>query len=1485
MAHDKLKWQRSRPGRNNTTVAASWPSLIYTPGRGGLPLKDHIYVSVSGQAQAYIHADSARQFAQAQADIKQQGRGYGQSLAKITGNRLSQLPVEIIVQPTTQTARLSQFPVESIVLPTTQQARLSQIVIEIIRPNITIGLGQAQAEIQSGVQTVCGQSQAWIKQTYSAVAQAQADIKAVGSGLGQSQADIKAVGYGLGQSNSDIKAVGFGLGQAQGDIKQTYYGLGQSQSDIKATSYAFGQAQGLIPGAPTQCGQSQAWIKTTNYGLGQAQGNIQNTYFGLGQAASWIKNTYYGLAQAQAYILGINYPSGQSQGTVKTTYYVHGQAQGYIPTPSLEGLGIGQAQAWIAVRIVYDIFDRFTTFGDPWGTPNVGPDWTTTVGTEYTFSAINGAEVILAGDNEYDWLDAVMPVNVYDAVVQMDVQFVDVLHNWASILQIGLREFPDDTFNGISTYVYYDPDEGQFNITLNGFAGNNFAAINTYIPTITPAPDVWYTLKLIAHGRDYRAKFWETSTQEPDWQLELLNTSLVLTSGMSETYADLGEAFTPTAVQIYDNFSISKLVEDTTNQKFGYAQAFIDQRTKWMSGQAEAYITTTKPSGQAAARIQLTAGNNTTNNYQEVILNYGPASYYPLNEALPDGQDGYAYDVIGSYDLFKEYGDLNRGPVGGYEGIPGTGTDTAIYSIGAAGDAGFNHLYRFAQPISIGGTNFWAIEFWLKPTSFDTNGGNTPLLLIGQQASNIAGAVYVNIDDTTHNLQINVINSIGGTAVIGTPALTVDNWIHVIITRANSNLWLYINGSLSYSNAGFSFGPLSDTVFISPSITSNNTEYVFDELALYNQNIPASIALQHFFAGLGHSITWGQARAHIRVTNNRPAQAQAFIRFQGGRGQAQAKIKAFNVNASGQALGTTTRPEKSAQAQARISVRYYYKGQAQAWIKTHHRPVANARASIKNFYQVYGQARAIIFDDTKVASGQVRAFIKKSAGYGQAQGLVVKAFRAGRGQAQATIVISPTYVEVFRDTFTRTTSLGVLGTPDVGTYAVTALQHISDSQANGVVLTTTTTDYYGWVRAFANISQTNAITSIDFRFLQEPYDPENFDEGVTLRLRTDAADQNPIAGVFVGQGNGNTIIFGTGIFSNSRIYEPLQPYIWYTLKLEALYNVIRAKIWKRDYESEPIDWFLSNTTTNQTAGSAGYLIDGGATYPQTFELDNFFVFAPGTLPNTGQAQAYISTSLHVHSANAQAFISNYRDGFGQAQAHIKVARINKSGLSRAVIIKGNRYKGYGQAQAFIGDKWNSSHGLARAWIVKPQPSGQAQARIFGAGTIATGLARAKILKAVATYSSGQAMGMLKMPAMGQAAALISGPRYLVRYNGYDLPGYAQLEDMESVALIQEHPVIYMNGSDDEYIGISNKTIKIRMAVIGTDYASVKDQVQLATTMVRSSRGFTKLYIQHYNKYYMALAKTITMSKAVTESMKRIDYEVEFEAKPWLYDEE
>lgn len=128
------------------------------------------------------------------------------------------------------------------------------------------------------------------------------------------------------------------------------------------------------------------------------------------------------------------------------------------------------------------------------------------------------------------------------------------------------------------------------------------------------------------------------------------------------------------------------------------------------------------------------------------------------------------------------------------------------------------------------------------------------------------------------------------------------------------------------------------------------------------------------------------------------------------------------------------------------------------------------------------------------------------------------------------------------------------------------------------------------------------------------------------------------------------------------------------------------------------------------------------------------------------------------------------------------------------------------------------------------------------------------------------------------------PQYLCKYNAYTLPGYVQNESMDSIMNIASHYGAYIDGSPSEDMGLGNKQLSVQLKVWEQDYLTCKQQVELAATMVRSSKVFAPLYLQFSDRHYMALAKSIKMQKEAGRSVRTLDYDVEFECKPWLYGE-
>lgn len=124
--------------------------------------------------------------------------------------------------------------------------------------------------------------------------------------------------------------------------------------------------------------------------------------------------------------------------------------------------------------------------------------------------------------------------------------------------------------------------------------------------------------------------------------------------------------------------------------------------------------------------------------------------------------------------------------------------------------------------------------------------------------------------------------------------------------------------------------------------------------------------------------------------------------------------------------------------------------------------------------------------------------------------------------------------------------------------------------------------------------------------------------------------------------------------------------------------------------------------------------------------------------------------------------------------------------------------------------------------------------------------------------------------------------YLVRYNGYQLPGYLQTESFDSVMNIASHYGTYADGSESEYTGLQNKQIQLALKVWEQDFLTCSEQITLAATMVRSKRdGFAPLYVQYTDRYYDALTPLIKKENTAGRSVRLQEYQLTFETKPWL----
>jgi hypothetical protein len=124
--------------------------------------------------------------------------------------------------------------------------------------------------------------------------------------------------------------------------------------------------------------------------------------------------------------------------------------------------------------------------------------------------------------------------------------------------------------------------------------------------------------------------------------------------------------------------------------------------------------------------------------------------------------------------------------------------------------------------------------------------------------------------------------------------------------------------------------------------------------------------------------------------------------------------------------------------------------------------------------------------------------------------------------------------------------------------------------------------------------------------------------------------------------------------------------------------------------------------------------------------------------------------------------------------------------------------------------------------------------------------------------------------------------YVVTYNGFQLPGYAQSENDPSEMGIVDHYAFGWDGSISQYAGLTNKNYTMEFLVWEPTYRACKDQYYTATTILRSRRdGFAPLYVDYTDRYLEATVKSITYSQQASESKRILRYSVEFDCRPWM----
>jgi hypothetical protein len=345
--------------------------------------------------------------------------------------------------------------------------------------------------------------------------------------------------------------------------------------------------------------------------------------------------------------------------------------------------------------------------------------------------------------------------------------------------------------------------------------------------------------------------------------------------------------------------------------------------------------------------------------------------------------------------------------------------------------------------------------------------------------------------------------------------------------------------------------------------------------------------------------------------------------------------------------------------------------------------------------------------------------------------------------------------------------------------------------------------------------------------------------------------------------------------------------------------LIKGKPWKNAY----VMAFINDRKPHANANA--YIKRG------EFALAN----AQGKTIKPWKKIGYAQAAIHVYDQNAFALAMttiNQMQFTAQSVAKVIGYDYNRFGLAQAWILKGTQlaqaqarmygeiYQVYAQSRAMI-EKFTYNSGQARADILRQyRMYVQAQATIKYTNSLVftTPIAFIKVKE---TYSKfGQAGALIGTLKTAQAQARIHDPRgyanamafvpmykYVVKYNNYDLPGYAQNESYISSANLIEYSSPYKDGAPMENLGIRNKVISLRLKIVGNSHQELKQKAQMAATVLRSSRdnSYRKLYVGQLTNYYLVKPTKIQLETDVNKASKFVEYEVEFDTKPWLFGEQ
>lgn len=1351
--------------------------------------------------------------------------------------------------------------------------------------------------------------------------------------------DVASITAGYGQAQAQILAFDVeGCGQAQADIKQTYNAFAQCQADIKQTYQVYAQSQAQIINSYQVYGQAQALIIPTRV-YGQSQADINQTYQKYSQAQSYISVNYvqvYGQAQAKVseYYLYDTFTRVRVANTGLGTPDIG-------PTWSTVGLS---SQTAISVDGSRVVFDYSTSVGfnsayqsNPINKADIDLYAEFSIGNSdayIDFEARDG-HAFVYGDNTNTWyistdnVDAsasfsVTPGTTY--TIRFYVKGIKYRFKiWATSSSepttwlIELTDALNTTAAGDVRFFVHD------NSAASGFT--YIDNINVKEPHISTFGQAQADIKTTYNGYG-QAQAYVIKPQVYGQAQGSVATVFYFGYGQAQAFIDKAKGLGQAQAFILPRVGLGQAQAKISNpyNGFGQAQAFL----RFLSyAQARAYISSLElppPYFVAAGTPVSGAGVGVAGN---LVVPWPAGHQIGDIGFLIEEQDALGIPSIiaggAGFQFVAQTGQVSVGATGINLIVywcRATSTSMTSPTLQGSTDHGFAQIITFRGTVETGTPFNFAqrdsrnqgadtvLDVFVDATANVAKFNSLFVIAIARN-NDVAGPAFSRLANTTLASGSEIVDdgttlgAGGGFAVFIGPGLAGSKGGTttgtVLSSRNPGVIFALTPPQVKFGQAqayiqGRVYGQAQGTI-----LTFNNNRFgqaqgniPYLGPASYSQAVgqiigvlfPNGQAQARIFAF--DYPQFGQANANIKTTYQTYAQAQAEIVYkQNGLGQAQARILT-TYNSFGQvtALIDSSIKVMSGTARARIDKAAGY-GQARAFII----PLigwGQAQAQIKNFrVEAIAQARAFIINKKKQGQAQARINHANYRGYGQALANIDKG--RGLGQAQAVILSFKTQQYAQAQGY-------ILHIEGVGQAQAQIIQvHPSpNSRAGTLSFPGTYTDWGGSIE--------NQVS---------PQFSVRLGTSITITL-TQVPDDGGNIGVLTHGG-------GLNVFQSSpAINTP------YTFTITTPFNF--------GYETAIIYSWNGGVYRPGLNGAGTYIVTGGESFGQAQAKIKLIGFSTGQAQASirgnvyGMAMAHITTIMLNGYGQTQATIVDNR-GYGQATALIDTSLKVVSAASMAVIQKSI---GYGQAKADIKTNNNSigfanaairprvGLGLSQAYILHPTFFGQAQATLFRPWSSAqatalitqnvrkvaqaqayikgymTGQAQAFITKHVNSFSQanaqigtrgiqfGQAAASITATRpVGQAQAIIEAQRYLVKFNTYQLPGYVQEESMESVATMKTFQSPYRDISFSEYQGLENKNLSLRILVMGENYLDCKNQIELAATLVRTKKvGFAPLYIQHYDRHYEALTKSIKL-EASTANIRTAEYSVDFECKPWL----